>query len=207
MATPGSLTTPATGTAAPLECEPALLMKFNPFSQILELFGEGNALEWIDSLQGVQAVSVREAWLTLPGIHSRGGCTQSCAQRPCNAPLLSQSIPCHTALSQMNHCLLGNGDFLISGLLHQPGVISQQPQSCWFHNLTRNSRFSRASHFTPTFVLGSCSHEMLPARLVLSSGQCLWSRRSQILEVTHYLGTWPTDLDCFPFTNLLTTVL
>lgn len=61
MATPASLSNPATGTAAPLESEPALLMKFNPFSQIVELFGEGNALEWIDSLQGVQAVSVEEA--------------------------------------------------------------------------------------------------------------------------------------------------
>lgn len=59
----------------------------------------------------------------------------------------------------MTACLeMETGWFLKSPLLHQPGVISQQPQSCSFHNWKWNSHFSRASHFTPTFVLESCSH-------------------------------------------------
>lgn len=93
MPTPASHTNPGTGTAAPCESEPALLMKFNPFSQILEQFGEGNALGWIDSLQGVQAVSVGEGWLTLRGIRSRGRLHTKLCSETLQWPLLPRTHP------------------------------------------------------------------------------------------------------------------
>lgn len=82
------------------ECEPpsksesALLMKFNPFSQISELFREGNALEWMDSLQGVQPTTF---WQCLwgkrgspcVGLIPGGGTTQMCAQKPYKCPFLA----------------------------------------------------------------------------------------------------------------------
>lgn len=49
----------------------------------------------------------------------------------------------------------------------------------------------------PRLFWKAAVNELLRARLLLSPGQCLWSRRFQILEVTHYLGTWPTALDLF----------
>lgn len=119
-----------------------------------------------------------------------GGSTQKCAQRPCNAPCCPKSIPCHTGLSQINDCLLGNGDLLISGLFHQPGVISQQPQSCSFHNLKWNSHFSRASHFTPTFVLECCSHLNAHSNAVPE----LWAVPVE-QEISNPVGhTFPGDL-------------
>lgn len=99
MASPASHTNPAS------ESEPALLIKFNPFSQSLELFGEGSALEWVDSLQGVQAVSV--GWLTLRGLHSRGRFhTKVCSeplQCPCNVPSPSPAMQDYPQL--MTACL------------------------------------------------------------------------------------------------------
>lgn len=66
---------------------------------------------------------------SIPGELHSNVCSET-LQCPC----CPKAIPCHTALSQINDCLLASGDLLLSGLLHQPGVISQQPQSCWFHN-------------------------------------------------------------------------
>lgn len=67
------------------------------------------------------------------------GSLQMCAQRPCSVHNPSLAHRDHPKL--MTACL----EMLISGLLHQPGVIPQQPQSCWFHDLQWNSHFSRAS--------------------------------------------------------------
>lgn len=64
------------------------------------------------SLQGAQAVSVGKCGSPC-GIHSRGGHTKLCSQS-LQWPLLSTTIPCLTALAQINACLLGNADLLIS---------------------------------------------------------------------------------------------
>lgn len=77
-------------------------MKFNPFSQSLELFGEGSALEGL-----IPCRVLRQCLWGERGSPCLGSIPM-CAQRPCSAhnPPLA-----HTGLSQINDCLLGNADF------------------------------------------------------------------------------------------------
>lgn len=193
--------------------ESALLIKFNPFSQILELFGEGNALEWIDSLQGVQPTT---SWQCLGGKRGSpcmglipgGGTKQMCAQKSYKCPFLAIThlLP-HRIIPQL---MTGDRHLLISGLLHQPGVISQQPQSFSFRNLKWNSPFSRASHFTPIFFVCFSKLQSLNA----SQQCCYWALGSACvagdLKSCKPHITWgavPQMWSCFQFTNLLITVL
>lgn len=119
----------------PLRLNQHCLLNSTPFPRVWSCLGREMLWGGWIPCRVVQAVSVGEAWLTLPGIHSRGRLHTNVCSETLQCPFCPKPIPCHTALSQINDCLLGNGDLLISGLLHQPGVISQQPQCCWFHNL------------------------------------------------------------------------
>lgn len=205
MATPASLSNPATGTAAPLESEPALLMKFNPFSQIVELFGEGNALEWIDSLQGVQAVSVGEAhpaWDSFQGRLHTELCSETlqCPFRPNPSPATQDCPKLITACLEM--------------------------EISWFQARSTNQGWfysnPRAAGFTIWHEI-LVSPELLPSlpRLFWEDAVMKCSQQGWYWALGSACGagdlkswrshiTWghgPQIWTCFPFTNLLTTVL
>lgn len=153
------------------ECEPPLQVWISTAYETQPLFPDFGAV-WGGKCFGVNgfpagcsanhvlAVSVGKAWVTLRGINSRGRYHANVCSETLQMPL-----PGHNpspATQDYPQLMTGDRVLLISGLLHQPGVISQQAQSFSFCNLKWNSPFSRASHFTPIFFVclffQSCSH-------------------------------------------------
>lgn len=136
---PVSHTNPAPGgRAAP---GPALLMKFNPFSQILELFLRRE--EWIDPCRGLRqclgGIVAHPAWDPFQGVPHKGGLREP------QGPFSPKPRPWHTA--HPKSCLPCSSQPCSSS----QGDATATPELL-FHHWRWNSHFSRAPGFTPTFV-------------------------------------------------------